>query len=269
MLISGRHFIGYSRSGTNSEKFDGTVADEKGELYSFFEATDDEVSLACCKAAEAAPIYKQLTYIKRAEFLEKIAEEIVNIGPALIEITQKETNLPEARLLGERDRTTNQLKFFAKMLREGNWLRAVIDLPNANIPAKTDLRQMQVPIGVTGVFGASNFPYAFSVAGGDTASALAAGCPVVYKSHPGHPVTSELIAGVIINAAQVTGMPDGVFSLLQGAAHHVGLSIVRHPLVKAIGFTGSYLGGKALFIEASRREEPIPVYSEMGSVNPV
>lgn len=269
MTITGNQLIGYAQSGDGSEKFSGPVTDEAGVPYSFHEATFAEIDQAVHKAHIAATAYKRIAYIKRAEFLEKIADEIMAIGPQLIAVTMQESNLPEARLLGERDRTTGQLRFFAKILREGSWLRAVIDLPSATNPAKGDLRQMQIPLGVTGVWGASNFPFAFSVAGGDTVSALAAGCPVVHKAHPAHPVTCELVGQAIVKAAKETGMPDGVFSLLHGISYQTGLQIVRHPLIKAIAFTGSFQGGKALFDEANKREEPIPVYSEMGSVNPV
>ena len=269
MTVTGNQLIGYAQSGDGSEKFSGPVVDEAGIPYSFREATIAEIDQAIHKAHIAAAAYKRISYIKRAEFLEKIADEIMAIGPELISITMQESNLPEARLLGERDRTTGQLRFFAKILREGSWLRAVIDLPSAANPAKGDLRQMQIPLGVVGVWGASNFPFAFSVAGGDTVSALAAGCPVVHKAHPAHPVTCELVGQAIVKAAKETGMPDGVFSLLHGTSYQTGLQIVRHPLIKAIAFTGSFQGGKALFDEANKREEPIPVYSEMGSVNPV
>src|ERR1700744_1825795 len=269
MTVTGNQLIGYAQSGDGSEKFSGPVTNEAGVPYSFHEATIAEIDQAIHKAHIAAATYKRISYIKRAEFLEKIADEIMAIGPGLITVTMQESNLPEARLLGERDRTTGQLRFFAKILREGSWLKAVIDLPSATNPAKSDLRQMQIPLGVTGVWGASNFPFAFSVAGGDTVSALAAGCPVVHKAHPAHPVTCELVGQCIVKAAQETGMPEGVFSLLHGITYQTGLQIVRHPLVKAIAFTGSFQGGKALFDEANKREEPIPVYSEMGSVNPV
>ena len=164
----------------------------------------------------------------------------------------------------------NQLRMFADLLREGSWVNASIDtaIPDRT-PPKPDIRQMQIALGPVGVFGASNFPFAFSVAGGDTASALAAGCPVIVKGHQAHPGTSELTAMAILRAAEATGMPDGVFSLVQGGSTQVGMALVTHPLVKAIGFTGSFSGGKALYDAAVRREEPIPVYAEMGSINPV
>ncbi|HSU50262.1 MAG TPA: aldehyde dehydrogenase (NADP(+)), partial [Segetibacter sp.] len=179
--------------------------------------------------------------------------------------------LPEARITGERGRTVGQLKLFAQLLREGSWVDARIDHadPDRKPLPKIDLRSMQKALGPVGVFGASNFPLAFSVAGGDTVSALAAGCPVVFKAHPAHPGTSELVGLAIQRAAQKTGMPEGVFSMVNGRSTEVGMALVRHPLIKAIGFTGSFFGGKALFDEANKRTEPIPVYAEMGSTNPV
>jgi alpha-ketoglutaric semialdehyde dehydrogenase len=179
--------------------------------------------------------------------------------------------LPKARLEGERDRTVNQLKLMAALLREGSWAGARIDHadPDRKPLPKPDLRQIQIPLGPVVVFSASNFPFAYSVAGGDTASALAAGCPVIVKGHEAHPATSELTGKAVQKAAVESGMPDGVFSLLQGEGKTVGIQLVEHPLVKAVGFTGSFRGGKAIFDAAQRRPEPIPVYAEMGSTNPV
>jgi NADP-dependent aldehyde dehydrogenase len=193
------------------------------------------------------------------------------LGDVLIKRCMAETALPEARLMGERGRTITQLKLFASVLREGSWVEARIDtsLPDRQPLPRPDIRQMQIPLGVAGIFGASNFPFAFSVAGGDTASALAAGCTVVVKGHPAHPGTSEMVGRAIQKAAQATGMPEGVFSMIHGTSHEVGMAMVTHPQVKAVGFTGSFRGGKALFDAAARREEPIPVYAEMGSTNPV
>jgi NADP-dependent aldehyde dehydrogenase len=174
-------------------------------------------------------------------------------------------------LTGERGRTVGQLKLFAQLLREGSWVNARIDIADAErkpLP-KPDVRSMEKAIGPVGVFGASNFPLAFSVAGGDTVSALAAGCPVVFKAHPAHPGTCELVGIAIQKAIKKTGMPEGTFSMVHGRSTEVGMALVRHPSIKAIGFTGSFFGGKALFDEANRRPEPIPVYAEMGSVNPI
>src|SRR5690606_13231410 len=182
----------------------------------------------------------------------------------------QETGLPEARLKGERGRTVTQLNMFAAYVREGSWVEARIDKADPNrTPPKPDIRSMQKPLGPVGVFGASNFPLAFSVAGGDTTSALAAGCPVVFKAHPAHPGTCEMVGMAIRRAVEKTGMPEGTFSMVHGKSTAVGLAIVRHPLIKAIGFTGSYRGGKALFDVANSRPVPIPVYAEMGSTNPV
>ncbi|MEX2595037.1 MAG: aldehyde dehydrogenase (NADP(+)), partial [Anditalea sp.] len=225
---------------------------------------------AVIKAEQAFRLYRKIDAEKKACFLEQIAEEIIKSND-LIQRCSEETGLPEARLMGERARTISQLKLFASLVREGSWVNASIDtaISDRTPLPKPDLRQMQIALGPVGIFGASNFPFAFSVAGGDTASALAAGCTVVVKGHPAHPGTSELTASAILKAAHATGMPDGVFSLVQGAGTEVGMAIVTHPLIKAIGFTGSFRGGKALYDAAAQRREPIPVYAEMGSINPV
>ncbi|HTA95524.1 MAG TPA: aldehyde dehydrogenase (NADP(+)), partial [Verrucomicrobiae bacterium] len=188
----------------------------------------------------------------------------------LIKRANLETALPEQRLIGERARTVNQLKMFAEIVREGSWTEATIDraIPDRKPLPKPDLRRMLIPLGPVVVFGASNFPLAYSVAGGDMASALAAGCPVVVKAHPAHPGTSEMVARAIQSAAEATKMPDGVFSMLHGA-NEISLHLVKHPATKAVGFTGSLQGGRALFNAAAARPEPIPVYAEMGSTNPV
>ena len=245
-----------------------TVYRGKVELNSFHEATYEETDAAIKKAAIAFPLYGGMNGNQRAAFLETIAKHIAATGDALIGVTRQETGLPEARLQAERQRTISQLQLFAGLLKDGSWIKAIIDT-GFNDPIKPDTRQMQVPLGVAAVFGASNFPYAFSVAGGDTVSALAAGCTVVHKANPAHPVTAEVMAGCILRAAKDTRMPDGVFSLLHGAAHKLGADLVMHPLVKAVGFTGSFKGGMALFDMAMKRSEPIPVFAEMGSVNPV
>lgn len=222
------------------------------------------VNDAVKQAYNACTEYKKTSPAQKVAFLLSMADEITAAGPALIPVTQKETNLPVPRLEGELVRTTNQIKLFAKLLEEGSWVRAVIDVKDN--PA-SDIRQMQVPLGIVAVFGASNFPFAFSVAGGDTISALAAGCPVVHKAHPAHPETCAVIASCIQRAAEKTGMPQGVFTMVEG--FEAGLQLVQHPLVSAVAFTGSFRGGKALYDAAVKREKPIPVYAEMGSVNPV
>lgn len=222
------------------------------------------VNDAVTQAYNACTEYKKTNPSQKVAFLRAIADEITAAGPALIPVTQRESNLPQPRLEGELVRTTNQIKLFAKLLEEGSWVRAVIDVKEN--PA-SDIRQVQVPLGVVAVFGASNFPFAFSVAGGDTISALAAGCPVVHKAHPAHPETAATVAACIQRAAEKTGMPQGVFTLVEG--FEAGIQLVNHPLVSAVAFTGSFRGGKALYDAAVKREKPIPVYAEMGSVNPV
>jgi len=195
----------------------------------------------------------------------------LNLGDALLERCHLETALPMGRLQGERGRTMNQLKLFASVVREGSWVDARIDtaIPDRSPFPKSDIRHILQPLGPVAVFGASNFPLAFSVAGGDTASALAAGCPVVVKGHPAHPGTSEMIATAFHQAIKKCDMPAGTFSLVQGNTNAVGQALVEHPNIKAVGFTGSFRGGKALFDLANARPEPIPVFAEMGSTNPV
>lgn len=272
MKITGKNIIGSSFSGEGSLTF-AAVDPATGENLEtrFYEATEDEINEAVQGATLAFEDYKNRSGEEKAIFLTAIADEILELGDALIHRCMAESGLPEARLTGERGRTVNQLKLFAEVVREGSWADARIDTADpARTPVpKPDVRSVLRALGPTGVFGASNFPLAFSVAGGDTASALAAGCPVVVKAHPAHPGTCELVGQAIRNAIQKTGMPEGVFSMVHGRSHDVGLAIVRHPQIKAIGFTGSYGGGKALFDEANKRPEPIPVYAEMGSTNPV
>lgn len=241
------------------------------EPVSLHSATLSEANEIIMKASDVFETYKGVPVQKRIVFLEKIAEELLQSGQRLISVTHEETSLPQKRLEGERMRTINQIKMFVNLLKEGSWVNAIIDpaQPGRLPLPKPDIRQMQVPLGVIGVFGASNFPYAFSVAGGDTIAALAAGCPVVFKAHSGHPQTSEIVGQCIVEAARTAGMPDGVFSLLHGSGQEIGMAIVTHPQVKAIAFTGSFSGGKAIYDAAVQREEPIPVYAEMGSVNPV
>lgn len=237
----------------------------------FQAATEGMVDRALVAAEAAFEPYRALAPAARAAFLRRIAEEIVALGDDLPRRAHAETALPLARLTGERGRTVGQLRMFADLVEEGSWVEARIDpaQPDRAPAPRPDLRRMLIPLGPVAVFAASNFPLAFSVAGGDTASALAAGCPVVCKAHPAHPGTSELVGRAIARAAAATGVPAGVFSLLHGWGHEVGLWLVRHPLTRAVGFTGSLRGGRALFDAAAARPEPIPVYAEMGSVNPV
>ena len=237
----------------------------------FYECKIEAAEEALASAEEAFVTYRRTSAETRAAFLEKIADEIVAIGDALIERAHLETGLPKDRLTGERGRTANQLKLFAQVLREGSWLDARIDtaLPDRKPLPRPDLRRMLIPVGPVIVFGASNFPLAFSVAGGDTASALAAGCPVIVKAHPAHPGTSELVAEAIVRAVKSCGLPLGTFSLLHGSGEGIGTALVRHPLARGVGFTGSRTAGRALFDAAARRPDPIPVFAEMSSLNPV
>ena len=269
--LSGKNIIGNSLSGEGKITFTAENPSNGQKLKpAFHEAAEKEIWLAIEKASAAFEIFRKKSGRDRATFLEAIADEILNEGDGLITRCMEETGLPEARLKGERGRTVTQLKMFATYLRDGSWVEARIDKADPNrTPPKPDIRSMQVALGPVGVFGASNFPLAFSVAGGDTTSALAAGCPVVFKAHPAHPGTCEMVGMAIIRAAQKTGMPEGTFSMVHGKSTAVGLALVRHPLIKAIGFTGSYRGGKALFDVANSRPVPIPVYAEMGSTNPV
>ncbi len=223
------------------------------------------------KIVELAAAYRSPEPEVLARFLERIGELIMEAGEKLISTCSEETALSVDRLVGERARTVNQLKMFADRVREGSWVDARIDtaLPDRKPIPKPDLRRMLVPLGPVAVFGASNFPLAFSVAGGDTASALAAGCPVVVKPHPGHPGTSTLVANAVLNAAEDCQMPEGVFAMVEEDNVEIGLALVRHPLLKAVGFTGSTRAGRALFDAANSRPDPIPVFAEMGSLNPL
>jgi 2,5-dioxopentanoate dehydrogenase len=223
------------------------------------------------KILETAAAYRTPEPELLAAFLERIGDRILAIGDQLISTCCEETSLSVDRLTGERARTVNQLRMFAGLVREGSWIDARIDtaLPDRKPVPKPDLRRMLLPLGPIAVFGASNFPLAFSVAGGDTASALAAGCPVVVKPHPGHPKTSALVASAVSGAAQDCQMSEGIFAMVEDTSVQIGLELVRHQLVRAVGFTGSTRAGRALFGAANSRPEPIPVFAEMGSLNPL
>lgn len=223
------------------------------------------------KIIEAAAGYRSPGHDALARFLERVGERIVAAGDELISTCANETALSVDRLSGERTRTVNQLKMFAALVREGSWVDARIDtaIPDRKPVPKPDLRRMLLPLGPVAVFGASNFPLAFSVAGGDTASALAAGCPVIVKPHPGHPKTSTIVATTILQSADECAMPEGVFAMIDETSVQIGLDLVRHPLIRAVGFTGSTRAGRALFYAANSRPEPIPVFAEMGSLNPL
>jgi 2,5-dioxopentanoate dehydrogenase len=271
MELSGGQLIGYAESGEGPASFAGV--DPRGRYPlapRYREASEGEIERALAAAEAAFDGYRNLPSARRAAFLRAAADEIEGLGERLVERVMAETALPAARVRGERGRTTGQLRAFADLLDEGSWVDARIDPadPGRQPQPKPDLRRMLIPIGPVVVFGASNFPLAFSTAGGDTASALAAGCPVVVKAHPAHPGTSELVARALLRAARAHDLPDGVLSLLHGPRPATGVALVRHPLTRAVGFTGSWRAGRALMDAAAARPEPIPVYAEMGSVNP-
>jgi alpha-ketoglutaric semialdehyde dehydrogenase len=230
----------------------------------------EELAQILQKAEAAFVEIGQLGIAKRVSFMRVVASEIEALGVALIETAQAESHLPEARLIGEKGRTVFQWRSYADALERGEPLDASIDTANTDrTPPKPDIRKTNVGLGPVAVFGASNFPFAFSTAGGDTASAIAAGCPVIVKAHSGHPKTSGLMAQAILNAIAKTGMPEGTFAHVYGSGGEIGQALATDPIIKAIGFTGSYTGGMALVESAQKRAEPIPVFAEMGSNNPV
>ncbi len=242
-----------------------------GPAHAFAVGTVDLVNRACEAAEDAFWSYANSSRAARAAFLRAIADEIEARADAITEIGSQETGLPEARLQGERGRTTGQLRLFADHIEKGDYLDRRIDpaMPERQPAPRPEIRLIQRPVGPVAVFGASNFPLAFSTAGGDTAAALAAGCPVVVKGHSAHPGTGEIIALAIEAAIAKTGVHPGVFSLIQGGNRQVGEALVQHPLIKAVGFTGSLAGGRALFNLCAARPEPIPFFGELGSVNPM
>jgi 2,5-dioxopentanoate dehydrogenase len=271
MPITGKNIIGYSFSAAGNSSFQAANPASSELLPEiFYNASSEELDAAAQKAAAAFEWYNQKTGAEKAAFLDAVADEIMALGDDLINRAMAESGLPAARLTGERGRTTGQLKMFAQLLREGSWVNACIDtaIPDRQPLPKPDLRRMMTAIGPVMVFGASNFPFAYSAAGGDTASALAAGCPVIVKAHPAHPATDELVSQAISSAAKKTGMPEGVFSMVH-CSNEGALQLVMHPAVKAVGFTGSRKAGMAIFNAAVNRPEPIPVYAEMSAVNPV
>ncbi|HVS94987.1 MAG TPA: aldehyde dehydrogenase family protein, partial [Puia sp.] len=234
----------------------------------FQDATVQEIDAIMQEAWEAFLDYRHTLPKQRADLMRAIARELEAAGDALIRTATNETHLPEARLRNERARTMFQLTSYADACEAGHWLEARIDtaIPEKNEP---DVRKLQVAVGPVVVFGASNFPFAYSTAGGDTASALAAGCPVIVKAHPAHAETSEIVAQAISRAVAAAGLPKAVFSHVHGAGFETGKALVTHTHTRAVGFTGSYAGGKALFDWANQRAVPIPVFAEMGSINPV
>lgn len=266
--FTGKHLIA-GRWVAGDEIFTSSPAEGPVRQYSVGSAT--LVDEAVRAAEEAFETFGYSSRAERAAFLEAIAEEIDARGDDITEIGAGETGLPKARLVGERGRTVGQLRLFAAHILKGDYLDRRHDaaLPDRQPLPRPDLKLIQRPIGPVGVFGASNFPLAFSTAGGDTASALAAGCPVVVKGHEAHPGTSEIVAAAIDAAIKRCGVHPGVFSLVQGGRREVGTALVQHPLIKAIGFTGSLGGGRVLFDLCAQRPEPIPFFGELGSVNPM
>src|SRR6188508_3398802 len=236
----------------------------------FKDATTSEINEVMQQSWAAFHKYRKMSLKQRADFMRAIAVELEASGDELIQTAMRETNLPEARMRNERGRTIFQLNSYADACKRGEWLEARIDTATTdkNSP-KPDIRKMLVPLGPVVVFGSSNFPFAYSTAGGDTACAFAAGCPVIIKAHPAHPQTSETVANAILKAADKCKMPKGIFAHVHGVSFEVGKNLVMHTHTKAVGFTGSFIGGKQLFDWANQRKEPIPVFSEMGSINPV
>jgi len=271
-MITGKNYVGNTLSATGTKTFKTFNPQTNTEnSFAIIEATSEEISQAAELAAEAFQTYSKKSGKEKAGFLRAIAEEIEALGDELVEVYTSESGLPAGRAQGERGRTVGQLRAFAAHVEEGSWVDATIDTaqPDRQPMAKGDLRKMNIALGPIVVFGASNFPLAFSTAGGDTAAAFAAGCPVIVKSHPMHAGTGELVSSAIIKAAEKTGMPNGVFSNLNSSGIEVGQELVQHPSVKGVGFTGSIRGGRALYDLAAKRLEPIPVFAEMGSINPV
>ncbi|NIX93746.1 aldehyde dehydrogenase (NADP(+)) [Pseudomonas fulva] len=268
--MTGSNFIGGQRSAAGSVRLQSLDACTGEALpVTFSQATPEEVDAAAQAAEAAFPAYSALAPERRAQFLDAIADQLDALDDTFIATVCRETALPAGRIQGERARTSNQMRQFAKVLRRGDFLGARIDRaqPQRQPLPRPDLRQYRTGLGPVAVFGASNFPLAFSTAGGDTAAALAAGCPVVIKAHSGHMATAEWVGEAIERAAVATGMPAGVFNMIYGAG--VGEALVRHPMIQAVGFTGSLKGGRALCDMAAARAQPIPVFAEMSSINPV
>ncbi|MBT2565142.1 aldehyde dehydrogenase (NADP(+)) [Arthrobacter sp. ISL-85] len=265
-LIAGQPVAG---AGKTTNGFNPATNEPLEPAYTLL--TEDQLKTATAAAKEAFPSFSSLDPEAHASFLEAIADNIESIGDELITRAGQETGLPAARLQGERARTTGQLRLFANVVRQGDFRGVRIDpaIPDRTPLPRADIRQRQIPLGPVAVFGASNFPFAFSTAGGDTASALAAGCPVVFKAHNAHPGTSELVGQAITKAVKDSGLHPGVFSLIYGPGASIGQALVADPAIKAVGFTGSQAAGVALMRTAAARPEPIPVYAEMSSLNPV
>ncbi|ADU72839.1 aldehyde dehydrogenase (NADP(+)) [Pantoea sp. At-9b] len=270
MNLMGKNYIGGERSSQHAPELCSVDAHSGEALpYRFSQASHQEAEQACLAAERAFAPYQALPSEQRASFLDAIADELDALNDDFIHLVMRETALPEGRIRGERARTSGQMRLFASVLRRGDYLGVRIDtaLPDRQPLARPDLRQLKVGVGPVAVFGASNFPLAFSTAGGDTAAALAAGCPVVVKAHSGHMATAECVADAIMRAAEKTAMPAGVFNMIYGGS--IGQVLVRHPAIQAVGFTGSLKGGRALCDIAAARPQPIPVFAEMSSINPM
>lgn len=267
MQLTGQNYIAGATSAEGAETFYSVdPRSKKTADLPFHNATAAEVDRSVEAAVAAFAEVRNYSSARIADFLDEIANQIEALGDDLLHCADRETGLGLPRLTGERARATGQFRAFATLLREGSYLRPII---NSEQPSQPSIRQMQFPVGPVAIFAASNFPFAFAVAGGDTASALAAGCPVVVKGHPGHPATSEMFAAAFNAAVAAQGFPAGTFSMLQGQGIDVGQWLVAHDGIEAVGFTGSLRGGRAIYDAAARRPRPIPVYAEMGSVNPV
>jgi alpha-ketoglutaric semialdehyde dehydrogenase len=269
-MITGQFFIG-AREASGRDTYRAFEAATGAALEpAFHTASLEDIDHACALAAHAFDAFREADLEQRAALLEGIAANIEGSGDELIARALAETGLPRPRLEGERARTVGQLKLFAAVVRRGSWQTLRIDpaLPDRT-PRRPELRLRKIPLGPVAIFGASNFPLAFSVAGGDTASALAAGCPVVVRGHPAHPGVGELVARAIARAVIAADLPPGVFSYVTGPGYEIGTALVANPHIKAVGFTGSRSGGLALSAVAAARPEPIPVFAEMSSVNPV
>ncbi|WP_299834581.1 aldehyde dehydrogenase (NADP(+)) [uncultured Tenacibaculum sp.] len=271
-MITGKNYIGNQLSAKGDKTFKTFNPELNVENeHIFYQATTEEINEAVHLAEKAFEEYRSFSGKQKALFLRAIADEIEALGEQLIQVYCSETGLPSGRAAGERGRTVFQLRSFADLVEEGSWVEASIDtgISDRTPAPKPDLRKMNIPLGPIVVFGASNFPLAYSTAGGDTAAAFAAGCPVIVKSHPMHAGAGELIASAILKAAEKTNMPNGIFSNINAIDYNAGEQLVSDAKVKAVGFTGSIKGGRALLDIAAKREEPIPVFAEMGSINPV
>jgi 2,5-dioxopentanoate dehydrogenase len=270
-ILAGQSLVAGKPTVETDSKFYGYAPVDGQQLEpAFYAATIEDVDRAVSAAADAAAAFAATSGKERGKLLRAIADGIDAAANELVERAHLETALPKPRLTGEVGRTSGQLRLFAGVVEEGSWVMARIDTANPDrTPPKPDIRSMLRPLGPVAIFGASNFPLAFSVAGGDTASALAGGNPVVVKAHPAHPGTSELVGHIVNAAIDAVGMPRGVFSLLFDGGYTVGAALTQHPGIQAVGFTGSFRGGRALMDLAAKRHRPIPVYAEMGSTNPV